>query len=79
MKNQEKIAGDKDGINRQFDCKHPQTFGSLFFHAGFNRKNYGVFKSPAESSDNGLAALSFQRFNAGTVHDGCAQPPQQPN
>ena len=29
-----------------------------------------MFKSPAESSDNALAALSFQRFNARAVQDG---------
>ena len=28
-----------------------------------------MFKSPAESSDNGLAALSFQRLDAGAAHD----------
>jgi ferredoxin len=42
----------------------------LVFSCRLDRKNYGVFKSPAESSDNGLAALSFQRFNAGAVQDG---------
>jgi len=42
----------------------------LVFSCRLDRKNYGAFKSPAESSDNGLAALSFQRFNAGAVQDG---------
>jgi len=34
MQDQEKINGDKQRIDRQLNCKHAQTFGTVFFHEG---------------------------------------------
>jgi hypothetical protein len=60
MENQKEVAGDQNGINRQFNGKSSEVFRSFFFHAP-NRNNQEIDKSPGESSDSGLAAL-FQRF-----------------
>jgi hypothetical protein len=53
IKDEEKIANDKNRIDRKFDRKRSQTLGSFLFHETESLK---------EASDNVPSASTFQRF-----------------
>ena len=64
---------------RARDGKSSKSFRSFLFHVALVGKITTSLRPRAESSDNGLAALSFQRFSVRTADEGCARTHQRPN
>src|SRR5215469_7434746 len=61
MQDQEEISGDKQRIDRQLNCKHAQSFGTVSFHEegveGLQR--YSTRRSESFRSREGRLSCSF--------------------